>query len=357
MKKLEHIPPGAQAGQSESGRCAGPGRTTQQTFDPGTTPTQITVAEALSRRVLLGGFLGSTLAQAAPAAGFAPRTLSVRLGGLKFPVLVWGKEPARPVMLLHGFPQEPLTWAPVAERLASAGYQAIVPWLRGYVPGNRFAPYTFSQFASDCLNIADALGLLQFDVAGFGIGGALAWVLAGYHPERVTSITSVRFPHPAALAYACDRDAETRKKWLSLQQLLGAADPAGQANDLLADDAAGLTHLLGAAGLPQSFLARYVVRMRHPGALAAALSWDSAVSLEEFSWVPTVKVPSLLIWSEGPGVTRAAARASKDCVDGWFMEVKAHKAGHFLLESSPTSITQPLLAWLRALQEPRRSRA
>jgi pimeloyl-ACP methyl ester carboxylesterase len=260
-------------------------------------------------------------------------------------------------MLLHGFPQEPLTWKPVAEHLAAAGYQAIVPWLRGYVPGNRLAPYTFSQFAVDCLDIADALGLLQFDVAGFGIGGALAWVLAGYHPERVGSITSLCFPHPAALAYACSQDPQTAGMWRSLQQLMGAADPAAHATDLLADDAAALIHLLRSAGLAPPFLARYLARMRVPGALAAALSWDSAASLEEFSWVPTAQVPALLIWSEGPGITRAAAQSTKDCVDGWCMEVKVPKGGHFLLENSPASVTRPLLGWLRALQEPPQSRA
>jgi pimeloyl-ACP methyl ester carboxylesterase len=309
----------------------------------------------LTRRMLLGGLLGTALDTAAAP---APCTqVSVHASDLKFPLLVWGEEPAPPVMLLHGFPQEPWSWGPVAGRLAAAGYQVIVPWMRGYAPANRFAPYTFSQFASDCLGIADVLGVRQFDVAGAGIGGALAWTLAGYHPERVRSVTSVLFPHPAAVAYACEHEPQSRRQWQARQQRLGAADPRRQAADLLAADAAGLKELLEAGHLPASYLKRYVARMRAPGALAAALSWHSAVSLEEFAWVPAVQVPALLLWSEAPDLSRLAAEASKECVDSWFMEVEQPRGAQFLLETSPAAVTRPLLAWLRALDEPRRTEA
>jgi pimeloyl-ACP methyl ester carboxylesterase len=309
---------------------------------------------ALTRRMLMGGVLGSPVARTAEA---VPARRTVRAGSLRFPVLLWGKEPAPPVMLLHGFPQEPQTWTPVAERLAQAGQQAIAPWLRGYAASNRSAPYTFSQLASDCLDIADAFGLTAFDVAGFGIGGALAWVLAAFHPERVRSVTSIRYPHPAALAYTCANDPETRRKWLALQAQLGAGDPQGQAVQMLAHHEAGLRRLLEAAGLPASVLERYVVRMRERGALAAALSWNSAATLEEYSWVPTVQVPSLLIWSEGPGISRAAAQATRDWVAGWFMDVAIPQGGHFLLENSPELVEKPLLAWLAALEDPQRLKA
>jgi pimeloyl-ACP methyl ester carboxylesterase len=181
------------------------------------------MAFPLTRRVLLGGFLGNVLAPYAQAAPVPFQRRVVRVSGLGFPLLTWGEDGARPVMLLHGFPQDPWTWQPVAEALARAGFQAIVPWLRGYAVSNRAEPYNFAQLSGDCLGIGDVLGLKQLDVVGFGIGGALAWMLAACHPQRVSAIASMRYPHPAAFAHAMEVDPEQRKKWLLLQG--GAASP------------------------------------------------------------------------------------------------------------------------------------
>jgi pimeloyl-ACP methyl ester carboxylesterase len=271
----------------------------------------------------------------------------VRVSGLTFPLLRWGPEEAPPVLLLHGFPQDPWTWQPVAQALAHKGFQAIAPWLRGYAAGNRAGPYSLPVLAADCVGIADALGLTRVQVAGFGIGGAVAWALAAWHGGRVRSIASLRFPHPAALAQAMAADPPQRAKWLALQESVGAADPQGEAARLLAHGATGLQQLLAGAELPRPFLGRYVARMTRPGVLAAVLSWGQAASLEAFAAVPVVQVPSLLIWSEWPAVGRAAAEATRGHVQGSFREVVLRREGHFVLESAPQVVVPPLLSWLQ----------
>ena len=46
-----------------------------------------------------------------------------------------GGEPDAPaVLLLHGWPDDPVTWEGVASRLNAAGFRTIVPWLRGFGP-------------------------------------------------------------------------------------------------------------------------------------------------------------------------------------------------------------------------------
>src|SRR5476651_2437124 len=37
-----------------------------------------------------------------------------------------------PVILLHGFPDDPRTWDGVAAPLAASGWRVLAPWLRGY---------------------------------------------------------------------------------------------------------------------------------------------------------------------------------------------------------------------------------
>ena len=95
-----------------------------------------------------------------------------------------------PIILLHGFPDDVRAWDEVAPALASKGYRVIVPYLRGYGP-TRFrepsAPRMAEQAAigQDLIDLADALGLSRFAVAGYDWGGRAACVAAALHPERI----------------------------------------------------------------------------------------------------------------------------------------------------------------------------
>jgi pimeloyl-ACP methyl ester carboxylesterase len=270
---------------------------------------------------------------------------------LIFPVLVWGRERGRPVLLLHGFPQEPFTWSTVAEALAQDGFYAVAPSQRGYTASAQppeASGYTFAQFAEDTVGVADAVGLDEFDVVGFGVGAVQAWMVAARNPARVRSLTAIRFPHPAAFAQALQSNAEQREKWSRLQHELGVGNPAEKAAAMLADDGAGLRRFLMTSGLPEPFLARYVLRLMQPGALTGALSWNQAVSLEEFSQVPAVMVPTLLLWSEGPALGHVAAEASRAYVHAPFTGISLREGGHFLLETSPAAVIGPLWQHLRA---------
>lgn len=281
----------------------------------------------------------------------SPAARQVPCNDLVFPVLEWGRERGRPVLLLHGFPQEPFTWSTVAEALAQDGFYAVAPSQRGYTVGaqpREMAGYTFAHFAEDVVGIADAIGLDEFDIVGFGAGGLQAWMVAARNPTRVRSLTSIRFPHPAAFAHALQSNVEQREKWSRLQHEIGAGNPAATAAAMLADDGAGLRRFLVTSGLPESFLDRYVSRLRQPGVLTGALSWNQAVSLEEFSTVPAVLVPTLLLWSEGPALGYAAAEASRAFVHAPFTGISLREGGHFLLETSPAAVIEPLWQHLRA---------
>lgn len=298
---------------------------------------------------VMAGLLASAVVRPAPTLPAA--RLNVRTGGLNFPLLSWGVAASPPVLLLHGFPQDPWTWEPVAAALAGEGYWVLAPWQRGYAASNRAGPYTFATLTGDCVGLADALGLHRVHVAGFGIGGAVAWMLAASHPERVRSITSIRFPHPAAFAQALQEDPEQRRKWQALEEALGAGDPAGRAAHLLSSDAAGLKQLLLGAGLPPASMARYVAHMQCPGALQAALSWEQAISLPEFSQVPPVTAPALLLWNEGPGLAAAAANATGRYVQARYQQLQLPANEHFVLESSPAAVREPLTSWLQGVPE------
>src|SRR5262245_61781581 len=88
-----------------------------------------------------------------------------------------------PIILLHGFPDDVRAWDQVAASLASREYRVIVPYLRGYGTTSfrePSAPRMAEQAAigQDLIDLADALGLPRFAVAGYDWGGRAACIAA-----------------------------------------------------------------------------------------------------------------------------------------------------------------------------------
>jgi len=95
-----------------------------------------------------------------------------------------------PVVLLHGFPDDVRAFDDVVPPLTRAGHRALVPYLRGHGP-TRFrdaaAPRMAEQAAigQDVIDLADALKLPRFAVAGYDWGGRAAAIAAALNPDRV----------------------------------------------------------------------------------------------------------------------------------------------------------------------------
>src|SRR5216683_3457534 len=118
------------------------------------------------------------------------------------------------ILLLHGWPDDIRGWRQVAPRLQAAGFRTITPYLRGFGPTRFLSHETVRDgrgvaLAQDAIDLADALGIDTFAVAGHDWGARAAYTLAALFPERVTSVTGIalafqprRLQHPAVLAGA-----------------------------------------------------------------------------------------------------------------------------------------------------------
>jgi len=107
----------------------------------------------------------------------------------------------RPVVLIHGFPDTPHSYAGIARSLNDAGYRTIVPYLRGYhpdtlVPGR---PYDALSIAEDAIGLLDALGLESAVLVGHDWGASLVYGAAALAPDRVDAIVPIAIPHPSTL--------------------------------------------------------------------------------------------------------------------------------------------------------------
>jgi len=125
-----------------------------------------------------------------------PNTLTVRTPTLEIAYEAHGREGGVPVVLLHGFPDDPRAFDAVAPPLASAGYRVLVPYLRGYGP-TRFLDAAEPRMAQqaaigqDLLDFMDALGIPGAGLAGYDWGGRAACIAAILAPERVRALVTI----------------------------------------------------------------------------------------------------------------------------------------------------------------------
>jgi pimeloyl-ACP methyl ester carboxylesterase len=105
------------------------------------------------------------------------------------------------IVLIHGFPDTPYSFADLQGELVRAGWRVTVPWLRGYhpdtiVPGR---PYDFGTLGRDALGLLDALGAPQAVFVGHDWGALMTYVAATIAPERVRGMVTIGIPHPSQL--------------------------------------------------------------------------------------------------------------------------------------------------------------
>jgi pimeloyl-ACP methyl ester carboxylesterase len=274
----------------------------------------------------------------------------VDVGDLTFDVRVDGPEDGRPVLLLHGFPETSLSWASVIPLLTEAGLRTYAPDQLGYSPGARpdeVAAYSTPSLAQVTADLMTALDVPRADVVGHDWGANVAWALAGWHPDRVRSLTAVSVPHPGAytLAYRADPEQKERSAYIRLFWQAGKAEEV-----LLADDGRRLRRMLGAeaeTGIPAEAVDHYVSVLSAPGALTAALNWYRQMG--SGPRVDPVTVPTTYVWSDGDvAIGRTAAEACEQFVTGPYRFVELHGVTHWIPEQAAGQLATEILAQITA---------
>jgi pimeloyl-ACP methyl ester carboxylesterase len=249
----------------------------------------------------------------------------------------------RPVVLLHGFPDSGRLWRRQVRALAAAGFQVIVPDLRGY--GRSGKPDAVDAY-SLLLLIADVQAVLAEEqisrahVVGHDWGAALAWLLAALAPDQVDHVAVLSVGHPATFL----RTLEQRQ--LSWYMLLFQF--AGVAELWLTDD--NWANFRSWARHPDAD--QVIADLAATGSLTPGLNWYRA-NIPPASWVgpplqlPPVQAPVMGVWSTGDiALTEVQMTDSADNVAGPWRYERLDGPGHWMQLDAPDQVNQLLLDFL-----------
>jgi pimeloyl-ACP methyl ester carboxylesterase len=268
--------------------------------------------------------------------------VELAVGGLVFDARADGPDDGELVLLLHGFPQTSFSWRNQLDALGAAGYRAVAPDQRGYSPGARPADvgeYRVERLVGDVLGVADALGVERFHLVGHDWGGAVAWQVAGRHPERLRTLTSLSTPHPAAFRRSI-QDGEQRDK---SSYMLFFRSPEAEPF-FLDNDAAGLRALYTASGLADDAVEEYVRVLTQPGAMTAALNWYRAADPGLVEGLGPITTPTMYVWSTyDPALGRDAAEGTAAHVEGPYRFEVLEGVGHWIAEETPDALNALLI--------------
>ena len=249
----------------------------------------------------------------------------------------------RPVVLLHGFPDSGRLWRHQVPALANAGFQVIVPDLRGYGKSDKpeaVEAYSLLSLAGDVLAVLDSLGIDRAHVVGHDWGAALAWGLASLAPDRVDHLVVLSVGHPSTFRRT---EEQRQKSWYMLLFQF-----AGIAEHWLSDD--NWANFRSWGRHPDAD--QVIAELEAGGSLTPGLNWYRA-NVPPESWtappiqLPAVSAPTMGIWSTGDfALTETQMTDSPAYITASWRYERLDGPGHWLQLEAPDKVNELLLDFL-----------
>ncbi|WP_153504495.1 alpha/beta fold hydrolase [Cumulibacter manganitolerans] len=139
--------------------------------------------------------------------------LHLSANGIDFACLERGTGPL--ALVLHGFPDTPVSFIPLLEALADAGYRAVAPWLRGYAPTSVPADddYSLETLADDVSALRAELGGGPDSViVGHDWGASVAYAAARRRGEWAKAVV-MSVPPPPYLGQLLMTPAQLKRSY------------------------------------------------------------------------------------------------------------------------------------------------
>ena len=284
------------------------------------------------------------------------KEIEVQGDGIDFVCLTQGHGPI--VLMVHGFPDIPQTWAAQMQALADAGYQVVAPYLPGYLPSRVAANASFDK-ASLVNTIAGLIQLIspqqKLYYVGQDWGAIIGYALCAARPDLLHSAVLMAVPHPQLVAEHLLEPKHIQRSfhWWFFQQ---AALPE---QALMANDMAFIDYLWQYWCVPghqdNEHIAKVKSCLREPGVLQTALAYyramfnsgpaDPALLGLQEAMQGIITVPTLALC--GADDLRAELmREQAPFFAGPYTYKEVPRAGHFLHREQSSAVNSLLLAWL-----------
>lgn len=276
--------------------------------------------------------------------------------GITMRVAIGGQ--GAPLVLLHGHPQNHVTWRKIAPVLAKE-FTVIMPDLRGY--GDSSKPpsdpahrnYSKKVMAQDIILLMDLLGHDGFSFAGHDRGGRVGHRLALDYPQRVKRCVFIDIAPTATMYALTDKNFATRYFWWFF-----LIQPAPLPEKLIASDPEFFLqrHIDGQIKIPGStgpdIFAEYLRCYRDPEMLRAVCEdYRAAATIDLEDDVADseqrIVCPLQLLWGE-----KGTVGQLYDVIATWqdkanHVEGTALPCGHAPHEEVPEKMLAVMLPFLR----------
>ncbi|MDI9900212.1 alpha/beta hydrolase [Rhodococcus sp. IEGM 1409] len=270
-------------------------------------------------------------------------TFEIPVGDLTFDVLISGPDDGIPLVALHGFPESAASWSKVTPLLTEAGYRVIAPNQRGYSAGARpegVDAYRIEHLVADVVGLLDALGLPDAHLVGHDWGSAVAWQVAGRHPNRIRSLTAISVPHPTAFGWALREDEDQKQR----SSYIGLLRQEGKAEEVLSEDNFRRLRGMFDGQIDPEFADEHIRVLSGEGALTGALNWYRAMT-RDFGDIDRTTVPTTYVWSTGDSALgRAGAERCGEFVDAPYEFVVLEGGSHWIPEERAEELAEAILA-------------
>jgi pimeloyl-ACP methyl ester carboxylesterase len=267
----------------------------------------------------------------------------VDANGLRFGYLEWGSGPL--VLMFHGFPDTAHTWDALGPALASAGFRAVAPFMRGYAPtAVPDGDADTRVLGQDVLALISALGADKACVVGHDWGAEAVFAAAGLGPERVEKLVTVAIPARPAIPWSPTLAWDARH-FITLRL-------PGAVSRFMADDFAMVDVLCRRWSPTWKFgpeeLAPVKKALAERANANAALGYYRATQVltPEFLRRP-VSMPSLAVCgADDPALSPADFEAARRCYASTYQVVSV-PGGHFCHRESPDAFVKAVVGFLK----------
>jgi pimeloyl-ACP methyl ester carboxylesterase len=278
--------------------------------------------------------------------------------GVTLNVQTGGAPGGEAILFLHGFPESHRTWREVAPALAEDHF-VVAPDQRGFAASDKpvgVENYRTDRIIEDLIALADALALDRFTLVGHDWGGAVAWLAALRHPDRIKRLVIINAPHPLVFQKSLIEDVAQRA---ASQYITAFRNPTMERGL----EAMGLETFYGKtfashadiARVPEEERAAYLADWGAPGALTAMLNWYRASEIvvpapgeaaEMPGWTklpfPAIRVPTLVIWAmRDTALLPVQLGGLHELVDDLRI-VQVPDAGHFIPWEKPGPVIRAI---------------